>query len=281
MSAPHSPRHEEMLPAYALGALDGEELREMEDHLPGCDVCRHQLRGWENDLERLATLETPIEPSAEVRRRVLEAPMASMTPMAPVVPIATPGAAATAPGRPEPARRRSRSWVWLPLAAAFALLALGLARQARLNDEIERLQGERDQLARQVTALDQRLVLARTEAQRMAEALSVINAPGGQAVRLAGSGPTPEASGHTFVDSRQGRAVFYASRLPALASDQDYQLWFFADGKPVPAGVFDVDANGNGGVRVDRLAEGIQGWAVTIEPRGGLPQPSGAIVLKG
>jgi anti-sigma-K factor RskA len=225
-------------------------------------VCRGQLRDWEDDLERLAALETSVEPSADLRRRVLGAP-------------------STAPAKPEPARRRSQAWLWLPLAAALALLVLGLARQARLNGEIERLQGERDQLARQVTALDQQLVLARTEAQRMAEALSVINAPGGQAVRLAGLGPAPEASGHTFVDPRQGRAVFYASRLPELAADQDYQLWFFADDKPVPAGVFDVDANGNGSVRVDRLAEGIQGWAVTIEPRGGLPQPSGIAVLKG
>ena len=72
MSSLHSPRHEEMLPAYALGALDGEELREMEGHLPECDVCRGQLRGWEDDLERLAALEMSVEPSAELRRRVAE-----------------------------------------------------------------------------------------------------------------------------------------------------------------------------------------------------------------
>jgi anti-sigma-K factor RskA len=281
MNAPHSPRHEEMLPAYALGALDGEELREMESHLPGCDVCRGQLRGWEDDLERLAAQEAPVEPSAELRRRVLgaagAAPDAAPAPFAPAAPAAP-------VVRPEPARRRSQARVWLPLAAALALLVLGLARQARLNGEIERLQGERDQLARQVTALDQQLAAARTETQRLAEALSVINAPGGRAVRLAGLGPTPEAFGHTFIDPRQSRAVFYAARLPELAPDQDYQLWFFAGGKPVPAGVFDVDGNGNGSVRVDRIAggvEGVEGWAVTIEPNGGLPQPSGDLVLKG
>lgn len=281
MSATHSPRHEEMLPAYALGALDGEELREMEDHLPGCDVCRGQLRGWEDDLERLATLETPVEPSAELRRRVLE-----LTGAAPAAPApAAPAPVAPVPiARPEPARRRSQAWMWLPLAAALALMVLGLARQARLNDEIEDLQGERDQLARQVTALEQQRDAARAETQRLAEALSVINAPGGRAVRLAGSGPTPEAFGHTFIDPRQSRAVFYAARLPELAPDQDYQLWFFAGGKPVPAGVFDVDGNGNGSVHVDRIAGGIEsveGWAVTIEPNGGLPEPSGDIVLKG
>ncbi|HVR96699.1 MAG TPA: anti-sigma factor [Thermoanaerobaculia bacterium] len=266
MSTAHSPRHEEMLPAYALGALDGEELRELEAHLPGCDECRRLLRGWEDDLEQLAAAAPPLEPSAEVRRRILGA---------------TGAAPAAIPARSEPVRRRSQAWVWLPLAAALALLVVGLARQARLQGEIERLQGERDQLAQQVTALDQQLVVARGEAQRMAEALSVINAPGGRAVRLAGLGPTPEAFGHTFIDPERGRALFYAARLPELAPDKDYQLWFFADGKPVPAGVFDVDTNGNGSVRVDRLASDIQGWAVTIEPRGGLPAPSGDIVLKG
>ena len=35
MAAPrdHSARYDELLPAYALGALDGEELRELEEHI--------------------------------------------------------------------------------------------------------------------------------------------------------------------------------------------------------------------------------------------------------
>src|SRR5215207_7039300 len=55
MSADHSTRHEELLPAYALGAVDGEDLREMASHLAtGCAECRRQLDLWQGDLEELA-----------------------------------------------------------------------------------------------------------------------------------------------------------------------------------------------------------------------------------
>src|SRR6185503_11422459 len=51
----HSPHHDELLPAYALGALDGEDLHELETHLAsGCADCRGQLALWQGDLEELA-----------------------------------------------------------------------------------------------------------------------------------------------------------------------------------------------------------------------------------
>ena len=51
---PHSARFEELLPAYALGALDADDLREMEEHLAGCSECSGQLALWDQDLEALA-----------------------------------------------------------------------------------------------------------------------------------------------------------------------------------------------------------------------------------
>ena len=171
------------------------------------------------------------------------------------------------------------------LAAAACLLVAvwSVWRQARLGDELERLGTERDRLAGQVEGLDQQLSAARSETQRMAEALAIITAPGGQAVQLAGLDPSPGASGNTFIDRQHGRAVFYARNLPALQPDRTYQLWWIEDGKPVSAGTFDVDEGGAGVVRVERLAPSgqIQAWAVTIEPEGGVPQPTGAMVLKG
>lgn len=266
MSAAHSTRHDELLPAYALGALDGEELRELEAHLAaGCAECRQQLRLWQGDLEELAASLPPVAPSDTTRQRVLKL-TGSRVPSAPV-------------------RPRSGLQRWAVLAAAASLLiALWSGwRQARMGEELERLSGERDRLARQMEGMDQQLAAARSEAQRMAEALAIITAPGGQAVQLAGLDPSPGASGRTFLDRRNGRAVFYARNLPALQPDRTYQLWWIEDGKPVSAGTFGVDEAGTGTVRVERLAPTgeIQAWAVTVEPAGGVPQPTGAMVLKG
>ncbi len=260
MSADHSLRHEELLPAYALGAVDGEDLREMESHLAtGCAECRRQLDLWQGDLEELAASVEPVAPSETARRRVQKLA-----------------------GAASPVRSRASRWPAI-LAAASLLIAVWSGwRQARLGDEMERLGAERDRLARQVSGLDQQLGLARAEANRMAESLAIITSPGSRAIVLAGLGPSPNAKGHTFVNPERGKAVFYAFDLPALTPDKTYQLWWIEGGRPVSAGVFKVDERGTGSVQVERAPRGAtDAWAVTVEPAGGVSQPTGEMVLKG
>jgi anti-sigma-K factor RskA len=54
-------------------------------------------------------------------------------------------------------------------------------------------------------------------------------------------------------------------------------------GKPVPAGVFDPDAEGRALFESPELSAiaSAENFAVTIEPRGGVPAPTGPIVLVG
>jgi hypothetical protein len=141
---------------------------------------------------------------------------------------------------------------------------------------------ERERLESRVAVLDREVDQARSEARRAAEALQVLAAPGVQSVVLAGLGPTPGAAGHTYVNPQTHDALFYAFNLPPLERDKTYQLWFIAGGKPVSAGTFAVDPRGTGSLRVGQVADtkDIQAWAVTLEPRGGVPQPTGDILLK-
>jgi anti-sigma-K factor RskA len=261
-AADHSPRHEELLPAYALGALDGADLRELEEHLDtACAECRRQLDLWDRDLEALAESVPPVEPSAETKRSVL--------------------------GLAEGGERRTGSrfprWILLPAAALLLLAVWGIAGQAGLRREVERLSAERDRLAQQAAVLEREAAQARAEAQRMAEALQVVASPGARVIVLAGLDPAPGASGRTYVNPEERSALFYAFDLPPLVPDRTYQLWFIAGGTPVSAGTFGVDESGAGSVRVEDIEQvgDIQLWAVTIEPRGGVPQPTGAMVLKG
>lgn len=268
MSDIHTPRIEELLPAYALGALEGEELGELEAHLAGgCEECGRQLTLWQGDLEELAATVPAVEPSEITRARVLR--LAGAT--------------------PEPAAARAavpRRSSWKMAAAASALLALalwGLLGQVRMEREVRSLSAERDRLRGQVEVLSREVGSVRSEVLQAKQDLQVLAGPGVQAVTLAGLGPTPGAKGRTYVNPSTHDALFYAFDLPALPADQTYQLWFIADGKPVPAGVFAVDPRGTASLRVQQVADvaKIQAWAVTVEPRGGLPQPTGAMVLKG
>jgi hypothetical protein len=175
----------------------------------------------------------------------------------------------------------------VPLAAA-AVLALvaawGLVRQSRMGAEIERLRGESRQLAARAAVLERRAAQAQAESLRLARTISILAAPGVESVRLAGMGTSHAAAGRTYVNVAGRQAVFYASGLPALGPDKTYQLWYLDDqDHPTSAGVFEVDAHGKAALVVDQSlpVERIQAWAVTIEPRGGRPQPTGPMALAG
>jgi hypothetical protein len=182
------------------------------------------------------------------------------------------------------------------LAAAQAReesLARGLsserAEKTRLARDFAAARAERERLARDVAAaqsqnarLARDLQSAQAESERLATAMAIISAPGMRPIALAALKAPPGAQGYTFVDPAAKRAVFVAANLPQLAPDKTYELWFIADGKPVPAGTFGVDASGRSGtVTVSGVADRVQAWAVTVEPQGGVPQPTGPMVLKG
>jgi len=232
----------------------------------GCGECARQVALWQGDLEELAASVEPVTPSETTRRRIQR--LAGNTGNA--------GAAVV--DRP----RSSSRWAMLAAAAALLIAVGSGVRHARLSDEMERVASERDRLARQVSGMSQQASLARAEAQRMAVSLGIMTSPGARCVHLAGLGPTPTAVGHAFVNSVQGEAVFFALGLPKLEEDKTYQLWWIEEGKPVSAGIFKVDERGTGNVQVKSAPQGAaDAWAVTVEPAGGVPQPTGEMVLKG
>jgi len=165
------------------------------------------------------------------------------------------------------------------------------ADKARLTREYAAARAERERLARDFAAAEAQnarlardLQSAQAQSERLATAMAIISAPGMRPIALAALKAPPGAQGYTFVDPTARKAVFVAANLPQLAPDKTYELWFIADGKPVPAGTFAVDASGRSGtVTVNGVApfNHIQAWAVTVEPQGGVPQPTGPMVLKG
>jgi len=276
MNGEHTAAIEEILPVYALGALDGEDLRALEEHLAtGCAVCRQHLAALAGDLEALAAAAAPVVPADTTRARLLKE-------------LGPAQAAADTPAQAP--RRRTPAWSWLAAAAALVLLVWGVATRANLRGEVAGLRAElaslradRDQTALRAATLARQLAGAEATSERLAQAMAIISAPGMKPVALAGLKDAPGASGHAFVDPNARRAVFVAANLQPLSPGKTYELWLIAGNKPVPAGTFAAAPNGSALVAVPSVppVAQIQAWAVTIEPAGGVPQPTGAMVLKG
>lgn len=61
----------ELLPAYALGALDDVEAEAIEGHLKGCATCRKELLSYEGVAGNLAYAIPRAEPPAGLKHRVM------------------------------------------------------------------------------------------------------------------------------------------------------------------------------------------------------------------
>jgi anti-sigma-K factor RskA len=255
----HNERHEELVAALAAGIDLGAEGRELDAHrAAGCAQCEELLKELELAATTLAASVPAVEAPADLRERIL-ATIRTRTGPARV-------------GAPPPAR----VGIWRVLAAAAAFAAVLVAvDDARLRRQREDLRSLSAQLAGKLQSAETEL------AQRVLRA-RVLESDDVRMLTLGGQGPQPKAQGRVFWSARARRGVLVAGNLAPLPPDRQYELWVFQKGKPINAGVFDVDAQGRVAFESTDFPEPeAQNFAVTIEPRGGVPAPTGPIVLVG
>jgi len=72
--------YKEMIPAHALSALDAAEERALNEHLAACEECRRDLAEWEATAASLALSVDPLEPSPDVREKLLKS-VSSVVPL--------------------------------------------------------------------------------------------------------------------------------------------------------------------------------------------------------
>jgi anti-sigma-K factor RskA len=249
-------RFDELSAVSALGALDGQERVEFEAHLAqGCAQCVATLRGHEETLAALARSATPAIPPREVKDALLRRI-----------------------GRRAGARRPWLAWMVGTAAAAIAAAAftggvVASRYEARLGLMARESAALRQRLQRDIVALDDQLAGYRSAADLLRD-------PATQVVALRGLGPSPAATGRVIWHQKAGGHVFVAN-LPPAPPGKAYELWTIADAAPQPAGVFQVDARGRGTHRIAATDAGkpVKVFAVTLEPAGGVPAPTGPMVL--
>jgi anti-sigma-K factor RskA len=99
-------------------------------------------------------------------------------------------------------------------------------------------------------------------------------------VDLAGQSAAPAAAGRAFWSPTQG--VIFSADLPPAPAGRDYQLWVVTRGGPVSAGLLKPDLpRGLALVTGTLAAPDPQALAVTLEPAGGVPAPTGPMYLVG
>jgi anti-sigma-K factor RskA len=101
---------------------------------------------------------------------------------------------------------------------------------------------------------------------------------------LTGAPAQPAAVGRIYRDATTGQWQMLAANMKPAPTGKTYELWFVpAAGKPVRAGIFDVDPEGIGQLTVTIPPDigPIAKAAVTDEPAGGTDQPTGNFQILG
>jgi anti-sigma-K factor RskA len=180
----------------------------------------------------------------------------------------------------------------LAVTAGVVLMVLGVFWiEARLNEASARVAAAERQVVTTTEKANQEVVAARQDADRQiaearqlaqrAETVGVIlTAP--DLIRFNLTSGETNGSSAQLLWSRTRGLVLSGSRLPAAPPESTYQLWLVTDTQSVGAGVFVPDDAGRATLVVDappRVPGTVVGAAVTVEPRGGRPTPSGRTLL--
>ena len=293
---------------YVLGALTPTERAAFEAHLATCVDCAAEVRSLSPVASALAYALPQSEPSPALRARVLASVGAPPTdaeakvqlkPDTATMPVRlTTSAKATAVRRsfmrrrkpdtttgPVPVRLKPDTSIvpWLAAAASIAL-AVGLGTYAaELRTRVGDLEVRLRQATLRADASERQIADARRTAADAQSQVGVLAAPDLARIDLAGQRVAPQASARAFWSRSRG-LVFTASNLPALPVGRIYQLWVLsAQPVPISAGLLRPDANGRASAVFETPPDLPKpaAMAVTIEPDGGVPAPTGDKYLVG
>jgi anti-sigma-K factor RskA len=234
----------ENLSAYALGALEADELRALEAHLRTCDSCQAELVQYRAISDGLLAALPPRPPSAALRTR-LQSQLPSAQKKSP------------------PRFRLTWSFGRLALGGALALLLL---MNAFSFLQMRQIQKQQETLAQQVRTSQ--------------FALSMLAYPNTQAIPIAAD----NLSGSVLLDRERNTAALVMWHLPQLSENQTYQAWLIEpDGHRVSAGVFRPQADESYTTKPVYPKQDLSnfvGIGVTVEPAGGSEQPTGQRIFK-
>lgn len=267
-------KFEELCAGYVLNALEPEERKEFEEMLQEASDEEHELLyEMQSAANQIAFSVQENQAPEAVRARILEQVKSGSD-----EDEKTSRETDLSSGREESNNFNRATFA---IAASFALLLVTLSLvfySFNLSAEISNKEEIIIEQQAQISEL-------KNEVQQKEELLSILESREVDLVMMSGMEVNPNGYGKIIWDSEKNRALLQVSNLPAVPSDKDYQLWIIKNNKPVSAGVFAVnDPKKDSFFKIEEMdasEQAADAFAVTMEPKGGMPQPTGDMYLMG
>ena len=173
------------------------------------------------------------------------------------------------------------NWQWLAAASVVLAILSGAANIWLFN----KLQTANDQLAqaeREQTVLAASYQKANDKISSMSNQLAMAADPAMPRTVMGGLNGAKDAEVLVVWDPHKKMVQLGVKNLPAVPADKDLQLWAIVAGKPVDLGIVKMGADDQ--MIIEQSipdVTGAQAFAVTLEDKGGHPQPQGEMWLMG
>jgi len=256
------PTREEDFDLYVLGALEGDEKLAIEAHVGACPQCAAKLAEARGRVAMMSFAAPRVNPSPQVKAELLARVRADKDAAPQRVPRATLSPAGTG--------IFGRWWgaVLAPIGVALVVATIFLWNQnERLNQEL--------------ATLHQTVVQQQKNLEEQRHTADLLAAHDTIVVPLAPMPGMPKDSmARVTYNEHMGMLMYDGNLVPAPA-DKSYQLWLVPmKGDPINAGVFNPKP-GQTEHWMMQLPSGVtpKAFAITIEPAGGMPHPTGPKVL--
>ena len=271
------------LDAAALDALDPVERDAVLAHVVGCEICPAELATLHEAASRLA-FAAPAVSSAGSRERIHSRLMArvaadararGVVPLRP--PASPPSSSASSPTSGRSGWRRAE---WLAVAASVLFFITGALFANATRDRQNLREALQAELARGQSARTSSDSLRTLVSVRDSMIAGLIGRDVAVMSLTASGAKAPFA--RMFWDTTRNTWTLVAHNMPALKAGRTYQLWLVTKTAKISAGTFEA-SNGDAVVRATYplARDSLQAIAITEEPAGGVPQPTGAMIVAG
>lgn len=177
------------------------------------------------------------------------------------------------PDKIEPVIKKNNNTYRYLMAACITFLLLSLAVNYFLmqklkdaNHEISVLSDQRKIIVQEYEAVHQKLSVASKDMEIMKDRSYKM-------ADLKGMEISPGSNVLAFWNPDSKKVYVSVMNLPVPPPDKQYQLWAISNGKPMDAGVMDVDPSDKS-LHEMKYTEDAQAFAITLEPKGGSENPT-------
>ena len=166
----------------------------------------------------------------------------------------------------------SRNKFKLVAAAASVLFIVSVTINFNLFNKLEDAHNQLALIQSQKDILAQDMEIKKASFQKTEENLQAVLNTSTQTIILKGVATSPTSKAIVYWNTSTHATRILVSNLPTPPAGKQYQLWALANGKPVDAGIFNVDTNTT--LQQVKNIEVAQAFAVTLENKGGSSAPT-------